>query len=114
MAGLTAFSFSNSNISALAATDKNATRGVFASDIRMELIVFCIIVIVLALIVTVGIDVKKDADTHVAAMADDFKRFLSSISEYIGTYLMVCWGLKLKRLRLNVRRRATRGCRRSV
>ena len=74
---------------------KNATRGVFASDIRMELIVFCIIVIVLALIVTVGIDVKKDADTHVAAMADDFKRFLSSISEYIGTYhLMVLLGLK--------------------
>ena len=91
IAGLSALSIGNVNI---AAQNAQSVRGLIAPDIRIELIVFCIIIIILALIVTVGVDFKQQPGVTTIAAAGDFKIFISTISEYVGVYLMILFGLK--------------------
>ena len=92
IAGISAMSLSNT---ALAADTKGQTKGVVARDARVELILYCIAIIVLALIVTVAIDVNfDDTNTKAQAAEQSFKNFIASISEFVGVYLMLLLGLK--------------------
>ena len=94
IAGISALSFTNSNVKN-APDGQTAISGLLSSDFRIDLIVFSIIIIICALVVTVGVDLHKDTfEPSAQNAATAFTVFISSISEYVGVYLMLLLGLK--------------------
>ena len=75
--------------------DSVQTKGIISQDARMELVIYCVVVIVAALIVTVSTDFKfAQSEDAAKAAVQNFKNFIASISEFVGVYLMLLLGLK--------------------
>lgn len=71
------------------------TKGIISNDARMELVIYCVVVIVMALIVTVSTDFKfAQAEDEAKTAVQNFRNFIASISEFVGVYLMLLLGLK--------------------
>jgi hypothetical protein len=98
VAGVSAYSFSNADV-ALAAGNPPAgvPRGlVSAGDFRIDLLIFCIVVICVVLVVVVGIDTAAAAgdDSATKLARSNILKLFGTISEYMGVYLMLLLGLK--------------------
>jgi hypothetical protein len=89
VAGISALSFSNTSVRAAQA------QGAIQYDFRIWLIVFCIVIICMGIVIVVGMDMRSDEkDTSILTAVTNIKKYISTVSEYMGVYLMVLLGLK--------------------